>query len=66
MRGVSAVRAGAFVQAVAKELMFRAFFTLNVKKRAVVISKYISRVISVREGLNCKIKIIQPRWAMDE
>lgn len=66
IRGISAVRAGLFVQVVASELMLRAFFVLKDRKRVVVIRRYVSKVISVSDGLNCEIKIIQPRWAIDE
>lgn len=28
--------------------------------------KYVMRVMRVREGENCKTKIIHPRWAIEE
>lgn len=38
-RGRSAVRAGAFVQVVARELMLRALFSLSARKADIVMAK---------------------------
>jgi hypothetical protein len=61
MRGVRAVSAGVFAQEVASELMFVALLSLNTRKVEKVMMKYVRRARSVREGANCRIKIIHPR-----
>lgn len=60
-RGVSAVRAGAFAQEVASVLMLVELFSLNTRKVENVIRRYVMRVRRVREGENCKTRIIHPR-----
>lgn len=41
--------------------MFVALLSLNTRKVENVIIKYVRRVSRVREGENCKTKIIHPR-----
>lgn len=65
-KGARDVRAGAFAQDVASELMFVALFSLKMRNIENVITKYVSKVSRVREGENCRTRIIQPRWAIDE
>lgn len=65
-RGVRQVRAGAFVQEVARALMLVALLSLKTRKVENVMTKYVKRVRKVREGENCNTRIIQPRCAMDE
>ena len=65
-KGARAVSAGVFAQEVARVLMFVALFSLNTRKVENVITKYVRRVKKVRDGENCRIRIIQPRWAIDE
>jgi len=64
--GVKAVRAGAFVQEVARALIFVALFNLKTRNVENVIIKYIISVNNVREGENCSTNIIHPRWAIEE
>lgn len=66
MRGVRAVRAGAFAQDVARVLIFVDLLSLNTRNVEDVMIRYVRRVRSVMEGENCKTRIIQPRWAIDE
>ena len=66
IRGVREVSIGAFVQEVASALMLVALFSLNTRNVENVITKYVKRVRSVREGENWRTKIIQPRWAIEE
>ena len=42
-------------------MMFVALLSLNTRKVENVIIKYVRRVSRVREGENCKTKIIHPR-----
>lgn len=65
-RGARAVRAGAFVQEVARVLMLVALFNLNTRNAERVMIKYVSSVRSVSEGENWRTRTIQPRWAMEE
>lgn len=65
-RGERAVRAGLFVQEVARALMLVALFSLNIRNAENVIIKYVSSVKIVREGENCRTITIQPRCAMEE
>jgi len=65
-RGVREVRAGAFAQEVARVLMFVESFSLKVRKVEKVITRYIRRVSRVKAGENCRTRIIQPRWAIEE
>lgn len=60
-RGASEVRAGAFDQEVANELTLVDLFNLKIRNIEKVITKYVRRASSVREGENCNTKIIQPR-----
>lgn len=39
---------------------------MKVRNKEKVIMKYVRRVSRVREGENCRTRIIHPRWAMDE
>lgn len=66
MRGARVVITGAFAHEVASVLMLVELFSLNVRKVELVIIKYIRRVKRVREGENCRIRIIQPRCAIEE
>ena len=61
-----AVSAGAFVQEVARALMFVALFSLNTRKVENVMMRYVRRVRRVREGENWSTKSIHPRWAIEE
>ena len=66
MRGVRDVSAGAFAQEVASILMLVALLSLNTRNVDDVIIRYVTRVSSVSGGENCRTKIIQPRWAVEE
>lgn len=50
----------------ARVLMLVDLLSLNTRNVEEVIIKYVRRAKSVRAGENCKIRIIQPRWAMEE
>lgn len=65
-RGVMAARMGVFVHAVARELIVVVSFSLKTRNVVNVIRKYVMKVRRVREGENCRIKIIQPRCAIEE
>lgn len=58
MSGVRDVSMGVFVYEVARVLMVVDLFSLNIRNVENVIIKYVRRVNSVREGENCKIRII--------
>lgn len=64
--GAVAVIAGVFAQEVASELMVEALFSLNIRKAASVIVIYVVRASSVSEGVNWRIRTIQPKWAIEE
>lgn len=66
IRGVRDVSTGALAQEVARTFTLVDLFSLNTRNVEIVIVKYTRRVRRVREGENCKTRIIQPRWAMDE
>lgn len=66
MSGARDVSMGAFAHEVARALMVVDLFSLNTRNVENVIIKYVRRANSVREGENCKIRIIQPRWAIEE
>ena len=66
IRGTRDVRAGAFAQEVASMLMFVALFNLNTRNVDDVMIRYVRRVSMVSEGENCRMRIIQPRWAVEE
>ena len=66
MRGVKMVIRGALVQEVDRALIVMVFLSLKAMKAENVMMKYISRLRSVKVGLNCRIRTIQPRWAIDE
>jgi len=66
IRGARAVIIGALVQEMARELIFIELFSLNVRNVENVMMKYVRRVSRAREGENCKTRIIQPRWAIEE
>jgi len=65
-RGASDVRIGALVQEVASVLMLVDLLSLKTRKVENVIMKYVSNARRVREGENCRTKIIQPRCAIEE
>lgn len=66
IRGARHVIAGDLVQEMARVLMLVDLLSLNTRNVEEVIIKYVRRAKSVRVGENCKIRIIQPRWAMEE
>lgn len=66
IRGVSAVSTGAFVQDTARLLMVLALFSLNTRNVENVMIKYVKRVRRVNVGTNWRMRIIQPRWAIEE
>lgn len=66
IRGVIAVKAGVLVHEMARELIAVALLSLKFRNVAEVIVRYVRRVKRVREGENCKTRIIQPRCAVDE
>lgn len=66
IRGVRAVRAGVLAQEVARELIVVALFSLKVRNVDRVITRYVIRARRVRVGENCRIRIIHPRWAIEE
>ena len=66
IRGVSAVRAGVLAQDMARVLMLVALFSLKTRNVENVITIYVIRARRVREGENCRTKIIHPRWAIEE
>lgn len=66
IRGIMEVSAGVLVHDRVSELIFVELLSLNVRKVAAVIMKYVIRARNVREGENWRTKIIQPRWAIDE
>lgn len=57
---------GALAQEVAREGILVEERYLKIVKEEMVIMKYINRARSVREGSNWIIRIIHPRWAIDE
>lgn len=65
-RGISAVRAGVFVEEEAIALIVAELVNLNARNVEDVIMKYVSRARSVREGINCRIRAIHPRCAIEE
>lgn len=66
IRGVKEVIIGVFAHEVASILMLVELFILNARNAENVIAKYVVRVRRVREGENCKTKIIHPRCAIEE
>lgn len=66
IRGVRAVRAGAFAHEIASALMLVVLLSLKTKNVEMVIIKYVISVSNVREGENGKIITIQPKWAIEE
>jgi len=60
------VRAGTLAQEVAKVFTLAESNVLNVRNADDVIIIYVMRARIVREGLNWRTRIIQPRWAIDE
>lgn len=65
-RGKRDVRMGVLAQDVASALIVVVLLRMNVRKAEEVMIRYNISVRRVRVGENCRIKIIQPRWAMDE
>lgn len=57
---------GDFVQEVERAFIVVTLFSLKIMNVENVIKKYVISVSSVRGGLNWIIRIIQPRWAMEE
>lgn len=66
IRGAMAVITGAFAQEVASVLMVVALFSLNIRKADSVIVIYVAKASSVSEGVNWRMRIIQPKWAIEE
>lgn len=66
IRGVRDVRAGALAQETAKALILVEAFSLKTRNVENVITRYARSVRRVRDGENCRTRIIQPRCAMDE
>ena len=66
MRGVRDVTTGIFVQDVARVLMLVDLFNLKTRNAENVITKYVIRFKNVREGENWRIRIIQPKCAIEE
>ena len=66
IRGVKEVIAGVFAHEVASVLMLVELFILNARNAENVIAKYVVRVRKVREGENCRTRIIHPRCAIEE
>lgn len=60
------MRAGTLAQEVAKVFTLAESNVLNVRNADDVIIIYVMRARIVREGLNWRTRIIQPRWAIDE
>ncbi len=65
-RGVRAVSAGVLAQVVARVLILVALFRWNTRNVEKVMIIYMKRVRRVRAGENCRTRIIQPRWAIEE
>lgn len=65
-RVVSAARAGALVHEVARVLMVSELFVFSARNAEEVMIIYRRRLRSVREGANCKISTIHPKWAIEE
>lgn len=65
-KGAREVSAGAFAHEVARELIFVDLFNLNTRNVENVMRIYVKRVRRVREGENCRTRVIQPRWAIEE
>lgn len=61
IRGVMDETTGAFAHEEASMLMLVALFSLKVRKIENVIVIYVMRAMSVRDGENWIIKIIQPK-----
>lgn len=66
IRGVRQVNAGDLVHEMARELILVDLLSLKVRNVEDVIMRYVRRARRVRVGENCKIRIIQPRWAIEE
>ena len=66
IRGVRAAIAGIFAQEEASVLILVALFNLKTRNVEDVIIRYVVRAKSVRDGENCMIRIIQPKWAIEE
>lgn len=66
MRGVKAVRMGVLAQDVAKVFMSSELLIFSVRNIDVVMRIYMERASKVSLGLKETIKIIHPRWAMEE
>lgn len=66
-RGVNMVAIeGDFVQEVARSFRLVQLKSFKVKNATEVIATYKKRLRRAREGANCIIKTIQPKWAIDE
>lgn len=66
IRGVRDVIVGNFAHEEASVLMLVDLFSLKTRNVENVIIMYVISARSVREGENWIIKIIQPRWAIEE
>lgn len=65
-RAVNAARVGDLVHEVARVLIVRELLAFSARKVEDVMTIYMDRLRSVREGANCKINTIHPRWAIEE
>lgn len=66
IRGARAVKMGVLAQDKASALMVVALLSLNTRKVEKVMTKYVRRARSVREGENWRTRIIHPRCATEE
>lgn len=66
IRGRSIVRAGVLAHDMARELIVVVLLSKNTRKEEEVMIRYKMSVRRARVGENCRIKAIQPRWAMEE
>lgn len=66
IRGVREVSAGILAQEMARVLILVDLLSLNTRNVENVMTRYVRRARRVREGENCRMRIIHPRWAMEE
>jgi len=64
--GAKPARAGTLDHAAPRELTLVELEALNVRKAEEVIIIYVDSARMLREGLNWRTRIIQPKWAIDE
>lgn len=66
IKGVTAVMIGIFVQEEARALMLVALFSFKTRNIEKVMTKYVIKARSVREGENWTTRTIHPRCAIEE